>query len=283
MRNVALTETNDTFDATAESGVVVFANHGNDYILGSALADTIYGGYGADTLRGSGGNDLIQDDGGISFIRGGEGNDTVLLGTFGIVNSGTIYGGEGDDSVLVTENIDDGSSVNRHYQVFGGAGNDTVNLDVAGFSTVNGNLGNDVISGYGELRGGQGDDVISFGSVVYGDLGNDYLDASNATVGYDGVSVHFVFENNSGIDTISQFEPGSDKIVLLANLNGSGILTAADAASHVHLVSATVDPHTGDNDYMLDLGGGNKVFIDMVAATLLNARTTLTADDFIIQ
>lgn len=275
MRNVVLTNDSDVFDASAENGVIVFANRGNDSILGSAIADSIYGGYGADTLRGGAGNDLIQDDGGMNFIRGGEGNDVILTGNTGIISEDSLYGGLGDDSI--------GSGAG-HDLVFGNEGNDTLNFSQADFCTINGNQGNDDITGSGEIRGGQGNDVIhSIGtSTVHGDLGNDYMDASNATNGMDGIEMRFVFESGSGVDTISQFELGTDKIVLSVNANGNGITTASDVLSHITLFDGSVSTVTSEPDYVINLGGGNLVYVDIISAPSGEYRTTFTANDFIL-
>ncbi len=274
-RTVALTDSADTFDGTSElSGVLVYANRGADFIMGSAFADSLYSYLGADTLRGAGGNDLIQDDGGNNLLRGGEGDDTILTGSMGAQNNNTIYGGLGDDSI--------GAAAGNNL-AFGGAGNDTLDFSqTAASSTIQGNEGNDYIVGFGELRGGQGNDTITAitTSDVYGDKGNDSMDASNATAGLDSTEVRFYFASGSGVDTISQFELGTngDKIVLTANLNNSGILTASDVVSHIHLVGASVDAGTGAADYRIDFGGGNQVSIDIVSS----GQTALTANDFII-
>lgn len=125
-----------------------------------------------------------------SYIAGtqynaGDGNDNVTLANtqnsanaHGFGNGEAFDAGAGDDVV-------NGGALNDY--VFGGAGNDT----------LNGNGGNDI------LLGDDGNDIISGGA------GNDVLTGG---AGADS----FNFAAGSGVDTITDFEIGVDKI----NLSG---------------------------------------------------------------
>lgn len=64
----------------------------NDFIVGSATADSIYGYGGHDTLIGNGGSD---------YIDGGDGNDTIIDndGQTPDTSADSLYGGGGDDTI----------------------------------------------------------------------------------------------------------------------------------------------------------------------------------------
>src|SRR5262249_19827540 len=80
-----------------------------------------------------------------------------------------------------------------------------------------------------------------------GGVGNDYLKggAGNDT---------FVFaESGSGHDTVADFTPGQDRLEIKQNLNGNGLMTAADV-----LAAATVD---AAGNTTLHLAGATDVVI----------------------
>ena len=174
----------------ARSGAVF-----NDELDGGAGNDTMFGGFGNDTLLGGSGNDsmeggngLGEDDIGDDSMEGGSGNDTM-------------WGGSGDD------------------EMHGGDDNDRMEGEV-GEDTLYGDAGDDAMWGGSdddEMHGGTGNDDISGDEgddILFGDEGNDTLigGAGNDTLtGGEGSDV-FVFGNNSGTDTITDFNFGTDRI-----------------------------------------------------------------------
>ena len=135
-------------------------------------------------------------------------------------------------------NDDEGTS-NNNDNVFGTvntvtdskAGNNTIN-GTDNSNTLDGGSGNDTINGLGSndiLIGGQGNDTINGGigvDILYGGVGNDALNggAGNDTlIGGDGDD-RFIFNSGVqfrraqaelvGLDTITDFVQGTDKIVL---------------------------------------------------------------------
>ncbi|WP_430463904.1 Hint domain-containing protein [Tabrizicola sp.] len=178
----------------------IFANGGNDTVYGGNDADQIYGGTGDDLLIGDVGNDYMQGDagndtvyGGIGddFLRGDAGNDIVAGG----VGNDSVYGGEGNDVVFGAEDND---------QVFGGFGDDTV-YGGSGDDSVTGSSGNDIVygdAGNDYLQGSDGNDTLYGGlgadtilgeedaDVIYGGVG-DYVDGCEAvTTGSDNDTLH---------------------------------------------------------------------------------------------
>ncbi len=105
-------------------------------------------------------------------------------------NANSISAGKGDDTIFANTGKD---------TIFGGAGNDIIYGD-AGNDSLFGDAGND-----------------SF----YGGLGNDTL------TGGDGSDV-FIFGTNSGIDTITDYTPGEDKIRLIGGSLTSATVSGSD-------------------------------------------------------
>jgi len=146
----------------------------------------------------------------ISDEKGGtsSANVSVAIG-------GTQTGGSGDDTLTGTE------------------GNDLLN-GRRGNDTLTGNAGNDtLIGGNGKdfLVGNAGDDLLDGGNgtdTLRGGLGNDTLTGGNR-------QDIFVFADGEGIDTINDFELGTDKIGLTEGLtfgnlsfSGNEILIGSD-------------------------------------------------------
>ena len=182
----------------------------NDELDGGDGNDTMWGGYGDDTVLGGDGNDSM--DGGYGkgdtvdgddYMDGGAGNDTM----WGSVGDDEMYGGEGNDLVHGNEDND---------SVHGGDGNDWVHGD-EGDDVVHGDAGND------QLFGGTGHDEL------FGDDGNDTLDGgvgNDTLTGGEGNDV-FIFNRNSGTDTITDFDPGHDKFQFDGISKGSDIEVVA--------------------------------------------------------
>ncbi|MCC7272404.1 MAG: trypsin-like peptidase domain-containing protein [Alphaproteobacteria bacterium] len=209
---------------------------GSDFIYGGPLDEAWSGGIGADTILGQDGDDAIHGGSGNDDLNGNLGDDLV----YGDAGADFVRGGQGADTV------DGGSGDDWH--VNGNRGPDL----------VHGGTGNDVLYGGPDddtLRGGNGADTLS------GDLGDDLL------AGDAGADM-FRIAAGGGFDTILDFDTaGGDVVLLPADVDGSGILTAADAVAR--LVAA-------DGGARLDLGGGNALLIAGVAPG------PITAGDFLV-
>jgi len=232
---------------------IVYASMGNDNVTGTGRADIHEGGAGNDTLKGRGGddkqhgglgNDLVDGDGGNDELRGGPGRDTLkgdagddtLDGGDGrdLLRGGndddTLIGGDGNDTLKGEDGKDrleggDGRDVlvggddkdklfgdDGHDELKGGDGNDRLKGG-KGRDLLKGGNDNDrlwgqnqndtLIGGTGvdDLDGGNGDDVL------IGGRGDDNLTGGN------GNDI-FVLAKNHRIDTIMDFEVGTDLIGL---------------------------------------------------------------------
>jgi Ca2+-binding RTX toxin-like protein len=96
---------------TAQNGVgiqgqagndTIFGDAGNDHVSGGTDNDTLYGGDGNDTLDGGDGDDLIDMGPGDDNATGDEGNDTMLPGP----GADFVYAEEGSNHVIL---VDDGA------------------------------------------------------------------------------------------------------------------------------------------------------------------------------
>jgi Ca2+-binding RTX toxin-like protein len=143
-------------------------------------------------VNGLGGNDIIRGSNKTDVLVGGEGNDILS----GLAGDDGLFGGNGND-------ILNGGTGNDELR--GGSGNDILRGDT-GNDKLNGGMGNDV------LNGGSGNDELN------GSVGNDVL------IGGSGADRFFFNPNQKGEgdDSISDFQLGTDKIVLsVANVLAS--------------------------------------------------------------
>jgi Ca2+-binding RTX toxin-like protein len=263
---------------------------GTDTILGDARDNVLRGFEGNDVIDGRAGNDVLSGDGHDDTLAGGEGNDRFEMTldplafpmTYG---NDVIDGGNGVDtidfsSVLsgVTVDVvlgaasggaDDGSgtvSFSNVENVVGGPYNDTLTGDA---------LGN-------ELRGAAGDDILSGGDgndLLIGDAGSDLLTGG---AGAD----RFVIGIADGIDTITDFEPNSDQIVLSASdvLSFEGNFIAEDdrfysgiGATSAHDPTDRVIYDTASGNLYADPDGSGSIQTALIA-TLSGAPPVLATD-----
>jgi|GEM_PF-3271911 len=144
----------DQFDPTYYcNGLVVTINMQlGDAGQGTSGDDVILGTDGADTIWGRSGRDVICGQGGDDVIRGGRGRDII----FGDAGDDTLYGGRGADTIS------------------GGADNDDIRGN-RGADVLAGDSGDDVI------RGGRGNDSLDGGTdsdICIGGNGNDAATAA---------------------------------------------------------------------------------------------------------
>ena len=189
-----------------------------------------------------------------SMLKGGSvtgtaQNDYLYSGGDG----STLYGGGGDDTYFVWWDLHDkvveaaGSGIDtvassaRAYRLPGNVENMSVEKDGA---TGTGNALDNLIAG-GDgvqlLNGGAGNDVLSGGA------GADL----------------FLFERGTGRDVVTDFQPGTDKIVIGGGFTGFTSFAAVQAALR-----------QDGADAVLELGGGEAAILRGVSTT------SLTAADF---
>ena len=146
----------------------------------------------------------------ISDGKGGTSSASVSVAV-----GGNQIGGSGDDTLTGTEGNDSLNGRRGNDSLIGNAGNDTL-IGGNGKDFLVGSAGDDL------LDGGNGTDTLR------GGLGNDILTGGNR-------QDIFVFADGEGIDTINDFELGTDKIGLTEGLTfgqlsfaGNEILIGSD-------------------------------------------------------
>ncbi|WP_374445735.1 M10 family metallopeptidase C-terminal domain-containing protein [Stella sp.] len=210
---------------------------------GNALANAIAGAGGDDVIAGYQGDDRLAGNDGNDLLAAGLGSDTVL-------GDGPAGAGGGDDTVLGGQGDD---------LIDGGAGDDLLNGDL-GDDTLAGGAGRDRLNGGPQddhLFGGAGDDTLRGGrgqDRLLGGTGDDRLAGDrddDELSGGSGADV-FVFAAAGGVDRIADFAPGTDRIELAADANGSGIVDFAT------FLDRAVD---ADGGVAVDLGAGNRLVL----------------------
>ena len=183
---------------------------GNDTILGSWQANTLYGGAGDDYLSGVGGaaNDYQGFAPGNNDVLYGEAGNDILVGTD---NNNVLDGGTGNDTL-------DGRAGND--SLFGGNGDDS--LDGGdGADTLSGGAGNDW------LNFGAGDDRFSY--QTSDGFGNETLDGGGGSdtldlgVGWSSGPVATDWTNYQRADGTFIYTRGWETVVCFAE--GTRIVT----------------------------------------------------------
>jgi Ca2+-binding RTX toxin-like protein len=220
---------------------------GNDILSGLGGNDSLDGGSGNDTVIGGIGDDALIGGTGNDSLNGGDGNDTINTG----LGKDTVDGGTGTD-VLVVDYSQVNAAIGIRYSSYNpttGSGRFTMgpgsSVSYSGIERFNlkgtsrsdqlqGGAGNDILigeAGNDTLIGGAGDDTLIGGGgndILTGSMGNDrFLYDTNAAFVASAV----------GIDTITDFSVGFDKIILdkrtftaLASTAGNGLSLAKEFA-----------------------------------------------------
>ncbi len=155
-----------------------------------------------------------------------DGNGGTSSANVSVAVGGTQIGGSGNDTLTGTEGNDILIGGRGNDSLIGNAGNDTL-IGGNGTDFLVGSAGNDL------LDGGNGDDTLT------GGLGTDTLTDGN------GQDI-FVFASGEGIDTITDFNLGTDKIGLAEGLtfgnlsfSGNQILIGSDVLAVLTGVNTT--------------------------------------------
>jgi len=268
---------------------------GNDIISGGSGNDRLTGGRGNDQILGGDGNDMLYGGDGDDVIEGGAGNDRL----FGDAGADTLRGGAGDDIYYIDSPFDlvvetaafglDAGGYDRIYSTLSFTApafverltlQGTSDLWVAGNDQNNWIDGN---AGHNRLEGGDGADRLIGGAgndTLIGGPGNDTLDGGT---GAD----RFVFgAADNGLDRISSFEIGQDRIVLpvewFGSLPAAGSGLAATAFAFGRTATSAghrilYDPVRGDLFLDADGAGGAAA----VRLAVLPTGLALSATDFL--
>jgi len=300
---------------TGNDGVnVIFGNAGNNQLDGGLGNDNLNGGEGNDTLSGGEGNDVLNGGLGTDRLLGGVGDDTYILD-----NSRDVIiesAGEGKDTVqssvnhTLTVNIEDltlvgndntnGTGNNLDNVITGNSGNNLLK-GLNGHDTLLGGAGNDtLLGGVGNdiLVGGDGSDSFFFGSGagrIAGPIIPPHSEASDPVPFGSGP----VFNTSGfGVDSISDFIKGSDKIILSKtsfnalvssvanNLQAAEFATINDAANELALVgssSAKIVYNLATGNLFYNQNGASNGLGNGALFATLNGIPQLNENDILIQ
>lgn len=200
---------------------------------GNADNNRIIGNAGNNTLTGLGGNDYLDGGAGNDTLVGGKGDDTYVVDSVG--DRVIELANEGNDTVMSSVKFTLPANVETlrltGTAAIAGAGNALANkiYGNAGDNKLFGWAGNDL------LDGGAGNDVLN------GGVGDDTL------TGGAGADT-FVFGAGYGKDTVTDFEHGVDKLVLV-NVKSSAVSISHTATSTVVSIGADKITLMGDNHF----------------------------------
>jgi Ca2+-binding RTX toxin-like protein len=297
----------------AGNATVGTGNSGDNFLvanqsLGSTLNgkegnDYLFGGAGDDILNGDAGNDYLDGGAGNNFLAGGAGNDTYVVSSFGdkVVEAP----GEGVDSVILTQQLFDPDvhlhdiEEDRPYVL----ADNVENLYLGGNATqASGNSGDNYLVANqilgSSLSGGDGNDVIIGGAGddgLVGNSGNDTLTGGAGSDLFAFASDGFPFPFDApvgsfadmGVDTITDFTSGQDKLFLLSftfqgltldNFVFASVTSDQQAAtSEANIVyNSTNGSLSYNQDAVTDGFGSGGQF------ATLSPNLALTANDFLI-
>jgi Ca2+-binding RTX toxin-like protein len=189
----------------------VWANHGNDTVLGGAGNDRLFGQWGDDTIEGGPGADRVDGDVGIDTASYASSSAAVDIR----LNSGSFTGGDAAGDVLLgIENVF-GSAFDDTF--LGSVGDNRLDCG-AGNDDVWANHGNDTLiggAGNDRLFGQWGDDTIEGGpgaDQVNGDVGIDTASYASSSAAVD---IRLSTGSYTGGDA------GGDVLVGIENVIGS--------------------------------------------------------------
>lgn len=290
-------------------GSVVFnGGAGNDFLAGGEGDDILDGGIGNDNIIGNGGNDTLNGGDNNDIFRGGAGND-IINGGAGIDRVRVAVAGSNitlTNNSVTGEGTDTLSGIETAELSVAQSNNIPGNIDASAFTlgsvTLDGGIGsnllrggsrNDFLDGEGSndtLIGGSGDDILNGGS------GDDLLTGG---AGFD--QFHFntgksFDQDDLGIDRISDFSIGSDKIVLdkttfntLASFAGGTLspseFEVVDSLFELFTSNAKITYNFVSGDLFFNRNGSAFVGGDAEGgfiATLTGSPNNITAADFSI-
>jgi VCBS repeat-containing protein len=238
-------------------------------VIGSAFADTLIGSSDNNRLRGGQGRDVLLGFGGNDVLVGGSGDANQM------------QGGTGDDTYVVSVATDT-------LVELAGEGFDTVETDLSAF-TLKANIEALTYTGVGSftgtgntlanrLTGGVGNDAL------FGGDGDDSLTGGNgndALTGGSGVDTIRYLGGESGIDTITGFVSGTDRIALSLShfaptaavdfAQGAGVSAGTANATFLYDSASGILSYDGDGT-----GAGTAIQLANLGAGL-----TLAAGDFV--
>jgi len=231
----------------ALNSLIIIGNAGENWLRGTAFADTIDGGAGADKLWGGAGNDtyIVDNDKDAITEKADGGTDTVMASVayslaanvenLTLTGSNNINGTGNSLANTITGN--EGNNI-----LAGGTGSDTLDGGI-GNDTLLGGLGSDI------LTGGAGADIFLFDTKPNAATNVDTITDFSSS---DGDHLQFSLKSFSGLGSVGDLS--MDQF-----WSGAGVTAAHDATDRI-IYNTT----TGDLFYDAD-GSGKRSAAVLVA------------------
>ena len=247
---------------------------GDDLVLGTGGADSLWGGLGSDTIRGFGGDDYLvggrggeneSPGDGADLIEGGRGNDRiwgesgddVLLGgpdddkVDGGPGRDRIWGEAGDDTLAGGGGIDILFGMSGDDEMFGGYGWDIL-LGGAGDDFILGDLGASDDGTLSAARGDGNDRVWGEGGndTIWGEGGNDFLAGGTGNDRLYGEGGRDYLAGGSGNDTLVG---GSGYDILTGGAGNDTLVGGAEGDTFFGQAGADRFEYNGGTLWLMDL------------------------------
>jgi Ca2+-binding RTX toxin-like protein len=272
----------DTAGAQVSDNFIISVKSNFKDIRGTATSDRLSGSTLADYMQGFEGNDSLYAGGGNDYLEGGAGNDYLE----GAAGADTLVGGTGNDTYFLIDN-----------DVIIEAADGGIDLVLSKINyTLGANLENLTLSSSAAGTGNDADNRITAGAgknTLFGGAGNDYLEGGNGNDvmnGGTGVDTFVLNAPRFGVDTLSDFTTGIDKISIAANLYGAG-LVAGQALMNNQLLIGTGSRATTEAQRFIYKNTTGELFFDgdgnlgqfsaRKIATFSNS-SALSASDFLV-
>ncbi|MEP3846993.1 MAG: calcium-binding protein [Paracoccaceae bacterium] len=254
---------NDSVIGSFEADTI-FAGDGDDIILGGEGEDSIGGGHGDDSLIGELNNDVLTGGFGNDTVLGGDGDDTIIGGK----GADVLDGGIGNDEIFGSQGKD---------IIYGETGNDTLNGD-DGQDRLYGDDGDDKISGGNDddhLWGGKGvDHLIGGGGAdkIYGNNGRDTLIGANGRDTLSGGAGNDEISGGGGQDSI---DAGKGNDTIYAS-DGDDTVYAGDGSDQIYLgLGSDVFIWSEGENELYDFSTQDSDLIDLTTASGITGFTDL--------
>ena len=237
--------------------VTVYANGGNDILIGGAVDNTFFGGAGNVEMHGGTKSNIFYAESGNGMMFAGDGTSTLYGGTgnntmYGGAGLDTFFAGSGNDTVYGgtgTNFIHGGTGTSILY-----AGNGTSSLfGGAGKTTMFGGAGNDTFFGGSsnvEMHGGSGTNTM------YAETGNDTMFAGDGTSTLYGGTGNNTMYGGAGLDT---FFAGSGNDTVYGG-TGTNLIHGGTGTSILYAGNGTSSLFGGAGHSIMYGGAGNDTF-----------------------